>query len=156
MDERILKWLYDIKIAIDEINEYFLEQEKDFLKYRQNLMLKRAIERNLEIIGEAVNRILTRDKEFELKVTNAKSIVGLRNQLIHAYDNISDENVWSILINHLPKLKIEIGNLIKTTPLTQKAPHFCEAFRDPAGIRTQDHYIKSVMLYQLSYGINSF
>ena len=35
----------------------------------------------------------------------------------------------------------------------KKAPHFCEAFCDPAGIRTQDHYIKSVMLYQLSYGI---
>ena len=35
----------------------------------------------------------------------------------------------------------------------QKAPTFVEAFRDPAGIRTQDHYIKSVMLYQLSYGI---
>jgi len=76
-------------------------------------MLKRAVERNLEIIGEAMNRILIRDKEFELKITNAKSIVGLRNQVIHAYDNISDENIWSILINHLPKLKIEIENLIQ-------------------------------------------
>jgi len=76
-------------------------------------MLKRAVERNLEIIGEAMNRILIRDKEFELKITNAKSIVGLRNQVIHAYDNISDENIWSILINHPPKLKIEIENLIQ-------------------------------------------
>ena len=55
MDERILKWLYDIKIAINEIDEYFLEHPKDFLKYRQNLMLKRAVERDLEIIGEAMN-----------------------------------------------------------------------------------------------------
>ncbi len=37
--------------------------------------------------------------------------------------------------------------------INKKASHFCEAFCDPAGIRTQDHYIKSVMLYQLSYGI---
>ncbi len=113
MDERILKWLYDIKIAIDEIDWYFINHEKDFLKYKQNLMLKRAVERDLEIIGEAINRILTRDSTFETKITGARSIVGLRNQVIHAYDNISDENIWSILINHLPKLRVEIEKLIE-------------------------------------------
>lgn len=75
-------------------------------------MLKRAVERNLEIIGEAVNRIITRDSFYNKKITNSKAIIGLRNQVIHAYDNISDENIWSILINHLPKLKGEIENLI--------------------------------------------
>lgn len=113
MDERILKWLYDIKFAINEIDGYFVEHQKDFIKYRQNLMLKRAVERDLEIIGEAMNRILTRDQEFEIKIKNAKSIVGLRNQVIHAYDNISDENIWSILINHLPKLKADVDELIQ-------------------------------------------
>jgi len=76
-------------------------------------MLKRAVERDLEIIGEAMNRILTRNSAFLLKITNSKSIVGLRNQVIHAYDNISDENIWSVLTNHLPKLKEEIDELIK-------------------------------------------
>ncbi|WP_353168938.1 HepT-like ribonuclease domain-containing protein [Flavobacterium sp.] len=113
MDERILKWLYDIKISIDEIDIYFINEEKDFFRYRNNIMLKRAIERNLEIIGEAINRIITRDEIYIEKISNAKSIIGLRNQVIHAYDNISDENIWSILINHLPKLKIEIENLIQ-------------------------------------------
>lgn len=112
MDERILKWLFDIKMAIDEIDGYFINEQKDFSKYRDNLMLKRAVERDLEIIGEAMNRIITRDKNFEVKITNAKAIIGLRNQVIHAYDNISDENIWSILINHLPKLKSEIEDLI--------------------------------------------
>lgn len=112
MDERILKWLFDIKMAIDEIDSYFENEQKDFFKYRNNLMLKRAVERDLEIIGEAINRIITRDKDFETKITNARAIIGLRNQVIHAYDNISDENIWSILINHLPKLKSEIDNLI--------------------------------------------
>lgn len=73
-------------------------------------MLKRAVERNLEIIGEATNRILKRDVSYEIKITEAKSIIGLRNQVIHAYDNISDENIWSILIHHLPRLKEEIVN----------------------------------------------
>ena len=114
MDERILKWLFDIRMSIDEIDSYFLDSGKDFFKYRQNLMLKRAVERNLEIIGAAVNRIITRDVLFTEKITNAKAIIGLRNQVIHAYDNVSDENIWSILINHLPKLKIEIEHLINS------------------------------------------
>lgn len=113
MDERILKWLFDIKMAIDEIDGYFIKEQKDFFKYRDNLMLKRAVERDLEIIGEAMNRIITRDNSYLIKITNARAIIGLRNQVIHAYDNISDENIWSILINHLPKLKSEIENLIE-------------------------------------------
>ena len=113
MDERILKWLFDVKMSIDEINEFFNNEERDFLKYRNNLMLKRAVERNLEIIGEAINRIITRDDSYIEKISNAKAIIGLRNHVIHAYDTISDENIWSILLNHLPKLKIEIENLIK-------------------------------------------
>jgi uncharacterized protein with HEPN domain len=47
------------------------------------------------------------------KISNAKAIIGLRNHVIHAYDSVSDENIWSILINHLPKLKIEVDNLIQ-------------------------------------------
>lgn len=88
MDEKILKWFYDIKIAIDEIDGFFMDGERDFFKYRENLMLKKAVERNLEIIGEALNRIIKRDKDFEEKITHAKSIIGLRNQIIHVYDGI--------------------------------------------------------------------
>ena len=76
-------------------------------------MLKRAIERNLEIIGESMNRIIKYNRNWANKITDAKSIVGLRNQVIHAYDSISDENIWSILINHLPKLQTEVEALIK-------------------------------------------
>ena len=112
MDERVLKWLFDIKLAIEEIDG-FLNDERDFFKYKKNLMLKSAVERNLEIIGEAVNRILIRDNTYSQKISNARAIIGLRNQVIHAYDNISDENIWSILTNHLPKLKIEVDALIE-------------------------------------------
>ena len=111
MDERILKWLYDIKSAIDEIEGYFIDIPRDFKQYSSNLILKRAIERDLEIIGEAVSRILKQEPEFPIE--NAKKIIGLRNQIIHAYDNISDENVWAIIQKHIPNLKNEILNLIK-------------------------------------------
>lgn len=111
MDEKILKWLYDIQDAIVEIESYFDNFPKDFSSYQKNILLKRAIERDLEIIGEAVNRIRKQDENFPIE--NAKRIIGLRNQIIHAYDSISDENIWAILIKHLPILKKEITELIK-------------------------------------------
>lgn len=112
MDERILKWLYDIKFTIAEIESYFVNEERSFFEYKENVMLKRAVERDLEIIGEAVNRILKQDSSYEKIISEAKSIIGLRNQIIHSYDSISDENIWSVIINHLPKLKIEIEELL--------------------------------------------
>jgi len=110
MDERVEKWLYDIRFAIEEIDGFLYENKKTFDSFRQNILLKRAIERNLEIIGEAVNRILSKDENIAIE--NAKKIVGLRNHIIHSYDNISDEVVWAIVINHIPKLKNEIDKLL--------------------------------------------
>ena len=112
MDEKILKWLYDIRNAINEIDDYFANVPLDFTHYKNNTSLKRAVERDLEIIGEAVKRILNNDPNFPIET--ARRIVGLRNQIIHAYDNISDENIWAIIIKHLPLLKNEVTNLIKT------------------------------------------
>lgn len=110
MDEKILKWLYDIQNAILEIYSYLEDVPEDYKTYSTNIILKRAIERDLEIIGEAVNRILKEDPEFPLD--NAKKIISLRNHIIHSYDNISDENIWAIIQNHLPILKKQADDLI--------------------------------------------
>ncbi len=110
MTERVLKSLYDIKLAIDEIDSFFIIKPKAFLDYSNDTMLKRAIERNLEIIGEAANRILKDNPDFS--ISNSHRIIGLRNQIIHAYDNISDENIWGIVIKHLPNLRDEVNALI--------------------------------------------
>ena len=93
MDERILKWLHDIRLAIEEIDSFFESSEKNFSAYQQNILLKRAVERELKVIGEAVNRIIKRDSSYTDKIQDAQNIIGLRNQVIHAYDNISDENI---------------------------------------------------------------
>jgi len=111
MNEKVLKCLYDIKIAIDEINLFLETGPKDIEDYKKNFLFKRAIERNLEIIGEAINRILKDDPDFP--IDNARRIIGLRNQIIHGYDSVSDENIWGIIIAHLPKLKAEIERLIE-------------------------------------------
>lgn len=57
-----------------------------------------------------MGRIMKEDPQFQ--INNARKIVGLRNQIIHAYDSISDENIWGIVINHLPLLKQEVEELI--------------------------------------------
>jgi uncharacterized protein with HEPN domain len=110
MTEKQLKYLYDIKLAIDDIESYFETETRTFENYTKNSLLKRAIERNLEIIGEAINRLLKDDPSFPIE--NAKKIIGLRNQIIHGYDSVSDENIWGIIIIHLPKLKSEINSMI--------------------------------------------
>jgi len=110
MDNDIKTWLFDILQSINEIDSYFDNKPRNFKEYLSEIKTKRAIERNLEIIGEAVNRILKRDKNF--KLNNAENIVGTRNRIIHGYDKISDDLIWSIVINHLPKLKDEITALL--------------------------------------------
>ena len=73
-------------------------------------MLRRAIERNVSIIGEAVNRVV---KEYpDVKISNVRAIIATRNRVIHAYDAVTDDIIWKIVINDLPQLRKEVINLI--------------------------------------------
>ena len=108
MQLKIQKYLYDIRISIDSIYEYLGEHRK-FEVYLANKQLRRSVERELEIIGEAVSKILQLNPE--IAIDNAKKIVSLRNRVIHAYDSIDNETVWGIVINHLPKLKEDVDKL---------------------------------------------
>lgn len=110
MDNEIKTWLYDILNSIIEIESYYENKPKKFEEYQADIKTKRAIERDLEIIGEAVNRILKKDQGFNLE--NAEKIIGTRNRIIHGYDKISDDLIWSIVINHIPKLKKEVQSLL--------------------------------------------
>lgn len=109
MDIKIRTSLLDIEQSIDEIFD-FIGNKHDFFIYKNDLKTKKAVERNLEIIGEAVNRILKVDENFE--IINAKKIIGTRNRIIHSYDNISDEVIWTIINKELPDLKKEVALLL--------------------------------------------
>jgi uncharacterized protein with HEPN domain len=111
MDNDIKTWLYDILQSIKEVESYYADKPKIFEEYISDFKTKRAVERNIEIIGEAVNRIIKRDKLF--KLNNARQIIGTRNRIIHGYDKVTDDLIWSIIINHLPKLREEVENLLK-------------------------------------------
>lgn len=110
MDIEIKAWLYDILNAINEIESFIADKPKDFTAYQKDIKTKRAIERNIEIIGEAMNRILLKDDTFQL--SNSRKIVDTRNRIIHGYDTVSDDMIWSIVIKHLPVLKIEVTRFL--------------------------------------------
>ena len=73
-------------------------------------MLRRAVERECEIIGEAMNRIDKLDPN--ISISSKKQIISMRNRVIHGYDKIDDEIIWGTIVRHLPKLKIDINELM--------------------------------------------
>ena len=110
MDNRIKKFLLDISESIESIEDY-LGERRDFSIYMSNKMLRRAVEREFEIIGEAMNRIDNLDSKIE--ISSKKQIISMRNRVIHGYDKIDDEIVWGTIVRHLPILKKDISLLIE-------------------------------------------
>lgn len=110
MDRFLKSRLYDITTAIDEIYSFFEQIPMRFDEYQKNLMLRRAIERNIGTIGEAVNSILKDNPE--IKISNTRAIVATRNRVIHDYAAVTDDVLWKIVIKDLPKLKEEAAALL--------------------------------------------
>ena len=110
MKDEIKKMLFDIKEAADSIFEY-LGKKRDFFVYNENKMLQRAVEREFEIIGEAMNNILKIDPDIPIK--NARRIIDSRNLVIHSYDKVDNVIIWGIISRDLPELQIEITKLLK-------------------------------------------
>ena len=109
MEIEIKKYLFDIQVSIESIENY-LGDKRDFKIYSTDKMLRRAIEREFEIIGKAMNRIENLDPT--LNISSKKKIINMRNRVIHGYDKIDDELIWGTIVRHLPILKIEIENLL--------------------------------------------
>lgn len=110
MDRKLQKYLTDILGAINEI-EFFLEgRPREYETFCNDLLFRRGIERNIEIMGEAMNQALKIDPE--LPVTNARKIVDTRNFVIHAYDSLQADILWAIVVRHMPLLKTEIENFM--------------------------------------------
>ena len=109
MDNVVSKFLYDILQSIENIDTY-VGSIKIFDVYNANPMMQDAVERNIAIIGEAVNQIHKINET--ISISNARKIVGARNRLIHGYDDIDNVEVWNIIVNDLPCLKSEVLQLL--------------------------------------------
>lgn len=104
------KLLSDILESISSIDEH-LEGKRSFEEYIQNKTKRRAVERELEIIGEAISKLLK--IQPEIKISYARLIVDLRNKVIHAYDSVDDILIWKIVMKDIPVLEAEVRNLLK-------------------------------------------
>lgn len=103
-------WLQDINRSIEEIYS-FLPSKRNFFEFQNDLKTKKAVERNLEIIGEAINRILK--EKPNIKITDSRKIVDTRNRIIHGYDSVTEDVIWLIVIKYLPVLKKEVEELLQ-------------------------------------------
>ena len=110
MDKYVKTYLFDILNSINEINEYIVDN-RTYDHYCNSKILQRAIERNLEIIGEAMNRILKIDKNIPIQ--KSKEIIDTRNKISHGYDQVNHAIIWGIVIKHLSVLKTDVENLLQ-------------------------------------------
>lgn len=110
MDNEVKTWLKDIEQAIVEINS-FVPEIKNFKEFQRDLKTKRAVERNIEIIGEAMSRILKVIPD--INISHTRKIVDTRNRIIHGYDTVSEDILWGIIIKNLPDLEREVKEMLR-------------------------------------------
>ena len=116
MDKYTQKYLEDVLTACKEVSSFFENQPKIFENFKGDTLRQRAVERNVEIMGEAINQMLKQNPDVSL--TNAKAIVATRNRVIHGYDSVTPEFLWSLIVKHIPLLQQEVENLISENSKT--------------------------------------
>ena len=109
MDERMNKYVADMLQAISEIELAVERFGKQYEIFENDIVFRRFVERNIEILGEAMNRILK--IQPDIQVSSARKIVDTRNYVIHSYDSLKPDILWAIVVNHIPRLKTELEAL---------------------------------------------
>lgn len=112
MNDEIRKSLFDVILASEDIAKF--TKGLDFSNYSKDKMVQKAVEREFEIIGEALNRIKKINPEILKDISEYHRIIGFRNILVHGYDIIDEKLVWDAIKIHLPILAKEIKKLIQT------------------------------------------
>jgi len=105
------KYLFDINEACELLMQF--TAGKTFSDYSTDPMLRSAVERQFEIIGEALAQVLRLDPSLRSRIGNTGRIIAFRNRLIHGYSSVADEIVWGILEANLPTLREEVAALMK-------------------------------------------
>jgi uncharacterized protein with HEPN domain len=103
------KLLVDIVESINSIDEH-LEGKRILEEYLSNKTKRRAVEREIEIIGEAMSKLLKINPN--ISISYSRLVVDLRNKVIHAYDNVDDILIWKIINKDIPELLNEANALL--------------------------------------------
>jgi uncharacterized protein with HEPN domain len=107
----IQKYLFDINEACELLIQF--TAGKTFSDYSADPMLRSAVERQFEIIGEALAQLLRLDPSLRSRISDAGRIIAFRNRLIHGYSSVADDVVWGILEANLPSLRKEVAALMR-------------------------------------------
>ena len=110
-EERVLKALEDVQDCASFV--VASSKGKDLSYYRRERLFRQAVERNLEIIGEAIGRISRYDAETASRISEHRRIIAFRNRLIHGYDLLDDELVWETVKAEVPALLSEVEGLLQ-------------------------------------------
>lgn len=109
MQPETAKLLLDMKNASERIGRFV--SGKTFQDYVQDELLRSGVERQFEIIGEAMTRLIKRDPTTAVQISEHRKIAAFRNALIHGYDTIDDDTSWGIITTKLPILLAELNHL---------------------------------------------
>lgn len=110
MQPEIRKFLYDIRSACEALVQF--TSGKSLNDYQADLLLRAGVERELMIIGEALNQAIRVAPTLAEKITGIREIINFRNIIVHSYATIEDKTVWGILQNDLPGLYKEVQALL--------------------------------------------
>lgn len=103
-------WLWDVCEAADRINEFV--RGRSLADYLADAMLRAAVERQFEIIGEALNRLSRRSPEIAGRISSLRKAIAMRNALVHGYSEVENEVVWQTVQDDLPSLRAEVSALL--------------------------------------------
>ena len=102
--------LFDMVRAADAVLRFV--EDRTFEQYTSDLMVRSAVERQLEILGEAMSRALKIEPGIAAHLDEARGVVDFRNVIAHGYDVLSDRTVWDIAVNHVPHFRDSVAALL--------------------------------------------
>ena len=104
-------WLADIVAACDLLSEF--TRGKTFSDYAGDSLLRSAVERQFQIVSEALRVALQHHPELAADITDARAIIAFRNQLTHAYSAVDHATVWGLLERRVPQLRAEVSRVLE-------------------------------------------
>lgn len=110
MQPNSIKLLTDAHMACDKIGRWVAGA--DYATYKADEYMQSAVERQFEIVGEALRRLDRSDPGTAGQIGELRRIIGFRNHLAHAYDDVDHILVFQIATVHIPALRIELARLL--------------------------------------------
>ena len=111
MQPEVRTYLFDIRKACDLILQF--TAHKEFSDYEKDVLFRSAVERQFEIVGEAMSQMLKLEPSLGGRITNTRQIIAFRNILVHAYAQVKNQVVWGVIQSDLPMLRAEVDQLLK-------------------------------------------